>query len=358
MAELRASMGKLTGDTDKDIKILTDYIFQLTEELRWLTNNLDVTNFNDLGLARYENGRMQFYTKEFDVKSDALRATLTQEFNVTVEGVTGSDGKITAASIIAAINGDTSEVKITADHVVIDGEQLRATVSDQIDFIVGDVTDSSGKITASSIAGAINKSSIKIDKNHIELDSNAIKLTAQTEISSVVSGVTSGGKVTAASIVQAINNSGSTVKISADHVQIEGSTTFLTASDLGAGGSTIIDGGRIKSGTIKGADFVACPSDDYGNETKFRCENTLGEELGGVKYLYENGEEKVYLYTKETYFGAYRIGTPLKMLAEGRASLEADDELYLSSFDSYVQITAGSYYWRFNTNGTMTSGYV
>lgn len=69
-------------------------------------------------------------------------------------------------------------------------------------------------------------------------------------ISVVVQGTGPSGTVKAGSIVTAINNAGSSVKINADKIQMTGTTTFLSASDVGPSGTTNIDGGRITTGTI------------------------------------------------------------------------------------------------------------
>jgi hypothetical protein len=73
-----------------------------------------------------------------------------------------------------------------------------------------------------------------------------------SSISAKVSGVAnSSGNVTAASIVAAINNAGSTVKISADHVDISGD--LVTISDLAGTGKVEINAGNIAAnGTISG----------------------------------------------------------------------------------------------------------
>ena len=58
---------------------------------------------------------------------------------------------------------------------------------------------------------------------------------------------TSYNRVDSASIVAAINNGESTIRIQADKVNLSG---YVTISSLGAGGSTIVDGSRIKTGTL------------------------------------------------------------------------------------------------------------
>ena len=135
--ELKATMGAMTGNASEDIKTLYNYVFQMTEEMRYLMNNLDVTNFNDLGLARYENGRLQVYSEIVEVRASKLESIiqgvedefgqLESSFTQTANSVSaivkniGSEGSVTAASIIAAINNDYSEVMIKADKVDISG---------------------------------------------------------------------------------------------------------------------------------------------------------------------------------------------------------------------------------------------
>ena len=164
--ELEVTAAKLTGDSARDIKSLSNHVFMLEEKLRYTLRNLDVTNFNDLGLARYENGRLQIYTEAVEIQTEKLRvefgketddihaliSATTDELLTEIESVEGnyaglksqivqtankisavvsavddSSGNVTAASIVAAINSAGSTVKINADHIVLSGV---VTVSD------------------------------------------------------------------------------------------------------------------------------------------------------------------------------------------------------------------------------------
>ena len=164
--ELEVTAAKLTGDSARDIKSLSNHVFMLEEKLRYTLRNLDVTNFNDLGLARYENGRLQIYTEAVEIQTEKLRvefgketddihaliSATTDELLTEIESVEGnyaglksqivqtankisavvsavddSNGNVTAASIVAAINSAGSTVKINADHIVLSGV---VTVSD------------------------------------------------------------------------------------------------------------------------------------------------------------------------------------------------------------------------------------
>lgn len=72
---------------------------------------------------------------------------------------------------------------------------------------------------------------------------------ASITLSSSYSQNTIGTNVYA--LLQLVSNANSSsIKLKADKIDFTGFTTFLRASDLGSSGTTSIDGGRIKTGTI------------------------------------------------------------------------------------------------------------
>ena len=73
---------------------------------------------------------------------------------------------------------------------------------------------------------------------------------------------TAGSTSEAAFMLSAMNGQ-SAVSLKADKIDFTGFTTFLTAADVGAGGSTVIDGGRISTGTLY-ADSLAKVDDGTG----------------------------------------------------------------------------------------------
>lgn len=248
--ELRTTMGQLTGDIQKDMKMLMNFVFNQTEEMRYLMDNLDVMNFNDLGLARYENGRMQIYTKELDLRTEKL----TAEFQAADEQ--------TKTTLEVSIGGLRTEVEEEIEGLgqwVSSVEQtangLKTTVSNQGTSIsdlgsrVSTVEQTASKIqtTVTSQGNTLNTHTNNISA----LQGTTVSLQSQitqtsNKISAVVSAVDdSSGNVTAASIVAAINAAGSSVKISADHVNITG---FVTVSDLKGNGTVQINAGNIMAG--------------------------------------------------------------------------------------------------------------
>ena len=208
--ELEVTAAKLTGDPERDIKSLSNHVFMLEEKLRYTLRNLDVTNFNDLGLARYENGRLQVYTKAVEIQTDKLRVEFGKETD----------------EIHALLSATADELMAEIEDVEGNYTTLKATVNG-IQSTVSSHTSSIGSLQ-SQITQTGNK------------------------ISAVVSAVDdSSGNVTAASIVAAINAAGSSVRISADHVELVGD--YVTISDLAENGTVEINAGNIAAGgTISG----------------------------------------------------------------------------------------------------------
>lgn len=268
--DLQAFVGKLTGNPEKDIKQLANFVFMQNEEIRYLLQNLDVTNFNDLGLARYENGRMQLYAEQVEIRAKALEAVFEENTGEINEKVT---------SIEATVDGLSTTVK--GYDSTIGGLQSQ-------------VTQNAGKIAL------------------VVEDDNGIN---------------------AAAIALAINNGGSRAMIKADQIEMTGSTKFLAAEDIGANGTTVIDGGRIQSGEIVGVTFRTK------GESKFSEITIQGNEIDLVgSSIYHKLTEGV---TPDDYAGL---------------RVESASNLYLGSGSGSTWITAEDEVgnirrYRFSTSG-------
>lgn len=241
-------IGALSGNPAEDVKKLHNEVFQLQERLRYLFRNLDVTNFNDLGLARYENGRLQIYTEQVRIAATELEAQFKdsqQQFETTIK---------------ATLNGLETTVK--------ENSATLGTMQSQ-------VTQSSNQISA------------------------------------IVSAVGSGGTVTAASIVAAINSSGSSVMISADKVNVSGFVTFTDLASSGAttiNGDNITSGeiravNFVASGDVSGSRSTSFVVDDG-------MGNVIGGI--GYTYQSNDGYfgDKLYLYTQG--YGGYQPAIKLE----------------------------------------------
>lgn len=240
--ELEVTAAKLTGDPARDIKSLSNHVFMLEEKLRYTLRNLDVTNFNDLGLARYENGRLQIYTKEITAQTDKLRVEFGKETD----------------EIHALISATADELLAEIEDVEGNYTTLKATVNG-LTTRVGNVEGNYSSLTqtVNGIQSTVSSHTTSINNQAATNTSLQSQITqTANKISAVVSAVDdSSGNVTAASIVAAINDAGSTVKISADHVELAGD--LVTITDLKTGGSVVIDAGNLSAGTINGAEFYS-----------------------------------------------------------------------------------------------------
>ena len=210
--DLQAFMGRLSGNPQKDVKQLANFVFMQNERMRYLLQNLDVTNFNDLGLARYENGRMQIYTEKLDIATKELTVTLEEE----IEGV----GKWVA------------ELELTA-------QGLSSTVKDQ-ETAIKNNTDDLNTIQNTTLPQM--SSTIKQQADKIEL---------------VVGTKNGESYIDAAAITMAINNGDEFIHINADRIMMTGEVTFLSEQDVGEYGTTIIDAGRIQTGELVGVTLVS-----------------------------------------------------------------------------------------------------
>lgn len=232
--ELEVTAAKLTGDPARDIKSLSNHVFMLEEKLRYTLRNLDVTNFNDLGLARYENGWLQIYTKEITAQTDKLRVEFGKETD----------------DIHALISATADELLAEIEDVEGNYTTLRATVNG-LTTRVGDVE---GRYSSLNQTVTGIQSTVSSHTNSITTLRSDIQQT-NSKIAAVVSAVDdSSGNVTAASIVAAINGAASTVKIDADHIVLSG---VVTVQDLATNGAVSINAGNIAAdGTISGCALV------------------------------------------------------------------------------------------------------
>jgi archaellum component FlaC len=282
--ELRTRLGNMTGDTEKDLKTLSSFVFQQSEELRYLLHNLDVTNFNDLGLMRYENGRLQIYTEKLDIKAkeliaefedanEQLKTTIEADINgirTEVEKDLGDLGKQistveqTANGLKSTVSSHTTSIN-TINNTTIPGLRTQISTVEQ---------------TASKIQTTVSGHTTSI--NNITNTTVPALQSQITQQANKISLVVSANGIDAASIVTAINGARPEVKISADHVNISG---FVTFSDLNTEGRTTINAGNITTGTIS-------------------ADRVRGGMLEGVAIRSE-GDWNVEIYKGVIYFGDY-----------------------------------------------------
>lgn len=263
--ELRLDIPGVSGDTEKDIKNLNNYVFQLTEQLRYLLNNLDVTNFNDLGLMRYENGRLQIY-------SDKLTAAVHEMEWKLNDPETGMGAMIVASA--QALRVEFSETYLKTDEFqskfdlsakglklenYLTKEEAGETyvASSTFDVTEGRVSGivenigEDGTVTAASIAAKLQGEETLIQMIASKVDVSGFVSTSVFEqtadkVSAIVTAIgDEDEKVTVASIAARIKDDKSLIELIAGEVDVDGVTKFTNISE--GENQTIIDGAMIRS---------------------------------------------------------------------------------------------------------------
>lgn len=243
---LTSAMPTFTKKTTVEAKVdaLADYQVQLLEYLRYSMSNLDAENFNPSGLKQILEP-VVVEIKGMEDKFTSLAITV-DGFKTTVEGYEKS------------VDGYTKQV--SSFEQTVGG--FRATVEGYSNDVEGyEAAVGSYTKQVSSFNQTVNgfNTTVKSYEATVSGYTQQVSSFQQTasSISAKVSGVAnSSGNVTAASIVAAINNAGSSVKISADHVNISGD--LVTISDLAGTGKVEINAGNIKAGgTIEGVTLVS-----------------------------------------------------------------------------------------------------
>jgi len=198
----------LSGNANVDMKRVLDYSFQLSEEIRYYLNNLDLSHFNQVEWAKYEEGLLAIAAEEMNLQlgkleikfSDADKA-LETKINATVDGL-----KTTVTNQGKAISALDSDLNDVAEDLTIQISEVEQT--------------------ATKIQSTVSSQGADITSMKSQITQNA------NSISAVVTGIGDvNGNVSAASIVAAINAAGSSVQIAADHIDLTGSVNIKSVGE-------------------------------------------------------------------------------------------------------------------------------
>lgn len=178
------------------------------------------------------------------VKEDALgnyvqKTELSAEIGAYIDTAAGT------AKIISAASGTYQKKSDMGSYVTT--TTLNTSVAQYIDSTAGKakiISACSGTyVTGSDLAGYAKTSALAA------VEQSVSNVEAAITLSSSYSNSTIGTNVYA--LLQLVSNANSSsIKIKADKIDFTGFTTFVKASDLGASGTTSIDGGRITTGKI------------------------------------------------------------------------------------------------------------
>ena len=188
------------------------------------------------------------YTSLNTQTGNELRGTITQ----TAERLT---------SEYTALNQETGEElrgvitqtaeSLTSDYTALNtqtGQELRGVITQTAESLTSDYTNKLDE-TESHITQTASEIKAEVKNNKEELQS-AIDVQAN-RIGLVVEGTGSNAKIKPAQIVAAINDGASTIKLSADHIDIDGMVSNLATRDITAQSYTIYGSkaGNVSVGT-------------------------------------------------------------------------------------------------------------
>lgn len=358
-AEKRAAKTQGVGDSGS--------IKRIQEELERLRNEMAKKNRDQLDMM---------YNLDFDNFSEDTQALFKK----------WSDGTTEAMAYFKAY-ADANESKWEAYA------QWKNDTTDSIASITGRVSANESSISSlaswksntadaaiSSIAGIqqtanANKASIdQITAWKTETADGAIESIASIQQQANANGarigllVNSGGtglnSSAAGIIVEAINNAASSIKISADHIQISGETEFITAADLSDSGSTVVSGNRISlvtnlnstSGISSLAFKIRLPSKD----------DAMGYIDGGDigTGAEDDARFRIRLITEEFTYSGKTYKPAIYLTSVGGVSITSNGDpsgIYIGSFQSYItldatentRIRASRTYWNMGNTGAM-----
>ena len=365
--EKRAAKTQGVGDSDS--------IKRMQEELEGLRNEMAKKNRDQLDMM---------YNLDFDNFSEDTQALFKK----------WSDGTTEAMAYFKAY-ADANESKWEAYA------QWKDDTTNSIASITGRVSANESSISSlaswksntadaaiSSIAGIrqtanANKASIdQITAWKTETADGAIESISSIQQQANANGarigllVNSGGtglnSSAAGIIVEAINNAASSIKISADHIQISGETEFITAADLSDSGSTVVSGNRISlvtnlnstSGISSLAFKIRLPSKD----------DAMGYIDGGDigTGAEDDARFRIRLITEEFTYSGKTYKPAIYLTSVGGVSITSNGDpsgIYIGSFQSYItldatentRIRASRSYWNMGNTGAMavsTNDYV
>lgn len=337
-AEKRAAKTQGVGDSGS--------IKKMQEELEGLRNEMAKKNRDQLDMM---------YNLDFDNFSEDTQALFKK----------WSDGTTEAMAYFKAY-ADANESKWEAYA------QWKNDTTDSIASITGRVSANESSISSlaswksnmadaaiSSIAGIqqtanANKASIdQITAWKTETADGAIESISSIQQQANANGarisllVNSGGtglnSSAAGIIVEAINNSASSIKISADHIQISGETEFITAADLSDSGSTVVSGNRISlvtnlnstSGISSLAFKIRLPSKD----------DAMGYIDGGDigTGAEDDARFRIRLITEEFTYSGKTYKPAIYLTSVGGVSITSNGDpsgIYIGSFQSYITLDA------------------
>lgn len=344
-AEKRAAKTQGVGDSgsikrmQEELEGLRNEIAKKNRDQLDMMYNLDFDNFSEDTQAlfkKWSNGTTEAmaYFKAYADANEAKWEAYAEWKNDTTDSIASITGRVSANE--SSISSLASWKSNTADAAISSIAGIRQTANANkasIDQITAWKTETAD--------GAIESiSSIQQQANANGARISLLVNSGGTGLNSSAAGI----------IVEAINNAASSIKISADHIQISGETEFITAADLSDSGSTLVSGNRIrlvteqgnKNGTSRLSFVMKTPT-----EQVFAYMD--GGDLGSGAE--NDARYRVRLMTKSITVGGEDYYPAIYLYSAGGISLDANTSVYVYS-STYTTVNA-----HYNTRVTANMPY-
>lgn len=344
-AEKRAAKTQGVGDSgsikrmQEELEGLRNEIAKKNRDQLDMMYNLDFDNFSEDTQAlfkKWSNGTTEAmaYFKAYADANEAKWEAYAEWKNDTTDSIASITGRVSANE--SSISSLASWKSNTADAAISSIAGIRQTANANkasIDQITAWKTETAD--------GAIESiSSIQQQANANGARIGLLVNSGGTGLNSSAAGI----------IVEAINNAASSIKISADHIQISGETEFITAADLSDSGSTLVSGNRIrlvteqgnKNGTSRLSFVMKTPT-----EQVFAYMD--GGDLGSGAE--NDARYRVRLMTKSITVGGEDYYPAIYLYSAGGISLDANTSVYVYSA-TYTTVNA-----HYNTRVTANMPY-
>ena len=363
-AEKRAAKTQGVGDSgsikrmQEELEGLRNEIDKKNRDQLDMMYNLDFDNFSEDTQAlfkKWSNGTTEAmaYFKAYADANEAKWEAYAEWKNDTTDSIASITGRVSAnessISSLASWKSNTADAAISSIAGIQQTANANKASIDQITAWKTETAD--GAIE--SIAGirqTANANGAKID----------LLVTTNSSGKAVMKSTAAG------IIVEAINNAASSIKISADHIQISGETEFITAADLSDSGSTVVSGNRIslvtdlnsKTGTSSLAFKIKLPTKD----------DAMGYIDGGDigTGAEDDARFRIQLITETFQYSGTTYKPAIYFKSVGGVSIISNGDpsgVYIGSLQSYItldaaentRIRASRTYWNMGNTGAMAA---
>ena len=343
-AEKRAAKTQGVGDSGS--------IKRMQEELEGLRNEMAKKNRDQLDMM---------YNLDMDNFSDDTRAYFQTHINGNeAKWKEYAEWKTATSKSIATIEGRVTENESSINIL----SQWQSETTNSIAAIRQTANSAYSQVESLTNWRGSDGKNITDSLTSIKQTSDSASSRIDLLVETTSTGNSRLNSSAASIIMEAINDDTSSIKISADKIQLSGEAEFITAADLSDSGSTVVSGNRISlvtnlnsaSGISSLAFKIRLPSKD----------DAMGYIDGGDigTGAEDDARFRIRLITEEFTYSGKTYKPAIYLTSVGGVSITSNGDpsgIYIGSFQSYItldatentRIRASRTYWNMGNTGAM-----